>query len=78
VWLRGRKSAHRSTRRAFDWVMTMLFGQVVLGIVAVLTSAQLHTAIAHQIGAVLLWVLILRARHLSQYPRQGSIRKGTA
>lgn len=78
VWLRGRKSAHRATRRAFDWVMTMLFGQVVLGIVAVLTSAQLHTAIAHQIGAVLLWVLILRARHLSQYPRQGSIRKGTA
>jgi cytochrome c oxidase assembly protein subunit 15 len=78
VWVRGRKSAHRATRRAFDWVMTMLFGQVVLGIVAVLTSAQLHTAIAHQIGAVILWVLILRARHLSQYPRQGSIRKGTA
>jgi cytochrome c oxidase assembly protein subunit 15 len=25
-----------------------------------------------------LWVLILRARHLSQYPRAGSIRKGTA
>ncbi|RUS63211.1 heme A synthase [Pseudorhodobacter sp. E13] len=78
VWLKGRKSAHRSTRQAFDWVMTMLFGQVVLGIAAVLTAAQLHTAIAHQIGAVILWVLILRARHLSQYPRQGSIRKGTA
>ena len=78
VWLRGRKSAHRATRRAFDWVMTFLFGQVVLGILAVLTSAQLHTAIAHQVGAVILWVLILRARHLSQYPRQGSIRKGTA
>ena len=78
VWLRGRKSAHRATRRAFDWVMTMLFGQVVLGIATVLTAAQLHTAIAHQVGAVILWVLILRARHLSLYPRQGSIRKGTA
>lgn len=78
VWLRGRKSAHRATRRAFDWVMTMLFGQVVLGIAAVLTAAQLHTAIAHQLGAVILWVLILRARHLSLYPLQGSIRKGTA
>lgn len=78
VWLKGRKSVHRSTRQAYDWVMTMLFGQVVLGIAAVLTAAQLHTAIAHQIGAVILWVLILRARHLSQYPRQGSIRKGTA
>jgi heme a synthase len=78
VWLRGRKSAHRATRRAFDWMMTMLFGQVVLGIAAVLTAAQLHTAISHQIGAIILWVLILRARHLAQYPRQGSIRKGTA
>ncbi|QCO56048.1 heme A synthase [Pseudorhodobacter turbinis] len=78
VWRRGRKSAHRTTRRAFDWVMVMMFGQVVLGIGAVLTAAQLHVAISHQIGAVLLWVLILRARHLAQYPRQGSIRKGTA
>jgi len=78
VWLKGRKSAHRATRRAFDWVMTMMFGQVVLGIAAVLTAAQLQTAIAHQLGAVILWVLILRARHLSLYPRQGSIRKGTA
>jgi cytochrome c oxidase assembly protein subunit 15 len=78
VWLRGRKSSHATTRRAFDWVMVMLVAQMVLGIFAVLTSAQLHTAISHQIGAVLLWVLILRARYLSHYPRQGSIRKGTA
>jgi heme a synthase len=78
VWLRGRKSAHRATRQAYNWMMTMLFGQVVLGIAAVLTAAQLHTAIAHQVGAVILWVLILRARHLAQYPRLGSIRKGTA
>lgn len=78
VWLRGRRSPHLTTRRAYDWMMTALFGQVVLGIVAVLTAAQLHTAISHQIGAVVLWVLIIRARQLSQYPRQGSIRKGTA
>jgi cytochrome c oxidase assembly protein subunit 15 len=37
-----------------------------------------HVAITHQIGAVILWVLILRARHLSQYPVAGSIREGTA
>ncbi len=78
VWLRGRKSPHLSTRRAFDWMMAMLFGQVVLGVVTVLTAAQLQPAITHQIGAVVLWVLILRARHFSQYPRQGSIAKGTA
>lgn len=78
VWLRGRKSAHRVTKRAYDWLMVAILGQVVLGIVAVLTAAIWQTAIAHQIGAVILWVLILRARHLAQYPRQGSIQKGTA
>jgi cytochrome c oxidase assembly protein subunit 15 len=78
VWLKGRKSGYQATRRAFDWVMVLLFGQVVLGIAAVLTMASLPVAICHQVGAVILWVLILRARHLSQYPLQGSIRKGTA
>ncbi|SEO07019.1 cytochrome c oxidase assembly protein subunit 15 [Pseudorhodobacter antarcticus] len=78
VWLRGRKSAHRATKRAYHWVMGMMSVQVVLGIAAVLTAAQVHTAIAHQIGAVILWVLIIRARHLAQFPRMGSIREGTA
>jgi cytochrome c oxidase assembly protein subunit 15 len=59
-------------------MMAMLVLQVVIGIGAVLTAAQLHVALTHQLGAVALWVLILRARHLSQYPRAGSIRKGTA
>jgi cytochrome c oxidase assembly protein subunit 15 len=78
VWWKARGSAHLSTRRAFDWVAVMLFGQVVLGIVTALTAASPHVAITHQLGAVALWVLILRARHLCQYPRAGSIRKGTA
>ncbi|MDR5655141.1 heme A synthase [Ruixingdingia sedimenti] len=78
AWLRGRRSAHLATRRAFDWMMVLLFGQVVLGIATVLTAAQLHTALTHQLGAVVVWVLIIRARHLAQYPRAGSIRAGTA
>ena len=78
VWLRGRKSAHSITRRAFHAVMAMLVAQMALGIFAVLTMAQAHVAITHQIGAVVLWVLIIRARHLSAYPVAGSIRKGTA
>lgn len=78
VWTRARKSPHLATRRAFDWVAVMLFGQAVLGIVAALTMAHLHSALTHQIGAILLWVLILRARHLALYPVAGSIRKGTA
>lgn len=78
VWLRGRQSAHAATRMAFHAVMAAMLAQVVLGIVTVLTGAHAHVAITHQIGAVLLWVLIIRARHLAQYPMAGSIREGTA
>ena len=78
AWLKGRKSAHASTRFAFNAVMAMMLVQVVLGIVTAVTAAHLHIAITHQVGAVLLWVLIIRARYLSQYPIAGSIRKGTA
>ena len=56
----------------------MLVAQVALGVVTVLTAAHLHVAITHQVGAILLWVLIIRARHLAQYPVAGSIREGTA
>jgi cytochrome c oxidase assembly protein subunit 15 len=78
AWLVSRRSAHLATRRAFDWMLVMLFGQMALGIAAVLSAAQLHVALAHQAGAVALWVLILRARHLAGYPQAGSIAKGTA
>ncbi|MFN7225004.1 MAG: heme A synthase [Paracoccaceae bacterium] len=78
VWLRGRRSTHANTRFAFNMVMLMMLAQVGLGIMAVLTAAQLHVAITHQLGAVFLWVLIIRARHLAQYPLAGSIREGTA
>ncbi|MDT8855130.1 COX15/CtaA family protein [Paracoccaceae bacterium Fryx2] len=77
VWLAGRRSAHLATRRAFRAVAIMLLGQMALGIAAVVTVAHPHIALTHQFGAVLLWVLILRARHLAQYPVAGSIRKGT-
>lgn len=78
VWMRGRKSPHLATRRAFHGVMGMMVVQVALGVVTVLSAAALHPAITHQVGAVVLWVLILRARYLANYPIAGSIRKGTA
>ncbi len=78
VWLRGRRSVHPTTRGAYHAVMAMMVAQVALGIATVLVAAQMHVAITHQIGAVILWVLILRARHLAAYPIAGSIREGTA
>jgi len=76
VWSRARASAHMATRRAYDWMAVVLFGQIVLGIVTVMYSAPWQLAILHQLSAVLLWVLILRARHLAQFPVAQSIRKG--
>ena len=78
AWIKGRKSAHAATRRAFHWVAVALFAQIALGIVTVLSAASLHPAISHQIVAIVLWVLVMRARHLAGAPIQGSIRKGTA
>ncbi|MDB9838660.1 COX15/CtaA family protein [bacterium] len=74
VWLRARKSANAKTRFAYNAMMAMMLGQVVLGIVTVIYSAPAHIAIVHQLGAVVLWVLILRARFLAQYPLTQSVR----
>jgi cytochrome c oxidase assembly protein subunit 15 len=52
-------------------VMTL---QVVLGITTVIYSAPWHIAIVHQLGAVVLWVVILRARFLAAYPHPQTIQ----
>ena len=74
VWLKGRRSAHPATARAFDAMAVLLVVQMVLGIVTVLHAAPLALGLAHQLGAVALWVLILRARHHAAYPVVRSIR----
>ena len=74
VWLKGRSSTHAATRTAFNAAFIALMAQVVLGIVTVLYGAAWQVAIVHQVLAVVLWVLILRARFLAQYPRAQSVR----
>ncbi|MBO9440840.1 COX15/CtaA family protein [Phaeobacter italicus] len=74
VWLRGRSSAHPRTQFAFNAVFAALLLQMVLGIVTVLYAAPWQIAILHQLMAVCLWVLILRARFLSAYPIATSIK----
>ena len=75
VWRRARGSAHGATRFAFNAVMAALAVQIVLGITTVLYIAPWQLAIAHQLMAVLIWVLILRARFLSFYPISTPIRE---
>ena len=74
VWLRARKSANAQTRFGFNLVLAMMVVQMLLGIVTVLYSAPWQIAIVHQFGAVVLWVLVLRARFLATYPLPQSVR----
>ncbi|HSG56709.1 MAG TPA: COX15/CtaA family protein, partial [Paracoccaceae bacterium] len=67
-----------ATRGAFNLVFATLLAQIVLGIVTVMTAAPWEIAILHQVLAVILWVLILRARYLSAYPVVTSIRGARA
>lgn len=75
IWLRGRKSAHGATRAAFNAMFIVMLAQIMLGVVTVLHGAPWQLGIAHQATAILLWVLIIRARHLAQYPRFDALRK---
>lgn len=77
VWRRSRRSGNIATKRSFDAVAVMLILQMVLGIVTVMTSAQAHIALTHQLGAIVLWVLIIRARHRAQFPTTQSIQGAT-
>ncbi|MGR3569602.1 MAG: heme A synthase [Pseudooceanicola nanhaiensis] len=72
--IRGRRSSHPVTRSAFVVAFVALLGQVCLGIYTVITGAPWQVAILHQCLAVVVWVLILRARYLSRYPVTTSIR----
>ncbi|MDP3339950.1 heme A synthase [Frigidibacter sp.] len=74
VFLRGRKSVHAATRSAATMMLIMMAVQVALGIVTVLHAAPLALGLAHQLGAVVLFVLILRLRHAAQYPTVQSLR----
>ncbi|THD74922.1 heme A synthase [Thalassobius vesicularis] len=72
--LKGRKSAHAGTRAAFTAAFIAVIGQVSLGVYVLFSGVQAHVALTHQIIAVMVWVLILRARFLSGYPIVDTIR----
>ena len=74
VWSRARRSGNSRTKFAFNVMMAVMLLQVVLGIATVMYSAPWHIAIVHQLGAVILWVVILRARFLAQYPHPQTIQ----
>ena len=74
VWLRARRSPHPVTRGAFSVMIVAMAAQIGLGILNVIHASPLHLALAHQFGAVVLFAMILRARHHARYPFETSIR----
>ncbi len=76
IWWKSRKCAQTAVRMRFDWMMVILFGQVVLGIITVLYAAPVHVAITHQIGAIVLFVITLRARFGAAYPVAQRVARG--
>ena len=74
VFLRARRSPHPVTRGAYVAMIAAVAVQVLLGIMNVLHASPLPLALAHQIGAVALFTLILRARHHACYPYETSVR----
>jgi cytochrome c oxidase assembly protein subunit 15 len=74
VVLQGRKSPHPITRSTFTLVGALLALQILIGIITVMYSAPWQLAILHQLGAVALWVAVLRGRYLARYPVLTSIR----
>jgi heme a synthase len=74
AFLRGRRSVNRTTRSAFTAAWLAMILQVCLGIAAVMTAAMSHVAITHQLMAVALFVLIIRARFAAAYPVSTSVR----
>lgn len=74
VFLRARRSPHPVTRGAYGVMIAAVAVQVLLGIMNVLHASPLPLALAHQLGAVALFTLILRARHHARYPYETSVR----
>ncbi|AUH63437.1 heme A synthase [Paracoccus zhejiangensis] len=74
VWLRARRSPHPVTRGAFTVMIVMVAVQIGLGIMNVLNASPLPLALSHQIGAIALFALIIRARFNARYPYETSVR----
>jgi cytochrome c oxidase assembly protein subunit 15 len=74
TWFKSRSNPMAKTKRAFDWVLVALFGQMVLGIVTVLYSAPWQIAIFHQLCAVVCIAFILRGMFAATYPQSQSLR----
>ena len=75
LWVRSRRSGHDRLKWWATWVLIAATGQMLWGILTVMNGAPLFYAIVHQIGAVVLVVLLIRALYEAAYPSEQKIAR---
>lgn len=60
-------SSGKKLRRSLVWMKLALLVQIILGVMTLLTFVQLHTALTHQIGAVILLMTAINHTYKSAY-----------
>ncbi len=73
-WLAARRAPSAAVRRAFAAVFHMSLVQMALGIGTVMMAAPVGISLIHQLGAVVLFTLALRARFIAGHPPADSLR----
>ena len=67
-WFKSRRCPSAATKRAIDLLTATVFIQVAIGIFTALYAAQAHIAITHQLIAMLVFGLAIRASFLCRFP----------
>ncbi len=75
LWFRSRRAGHDRLKNWTTWVLVAATGQMLWGILTVLNGAPLTYAIIHQLGAVVLTFLLVRARYEAAYPTMQKIAR---
>jgi cytochrome c oxidase assembly protein subunit 15 len=68
IWLQSRKSPFSKVRFQFNLVLVCVFFQVIIGVITVIYGATLQVAIFHQLMALILFTISVRAHFESSYP----------
>ncbi|TYO85231.1 heme A synthase [Oceanicella actignis] len=74
-WLSARGCGHEGARRRAAHVALALAAQATLGVATVMHAAPLSLALAHQLGALAVFALILRARFEAAFPAREGIAR---
>ena len=74
VWWTSRLSPVLKTKKTYRMMLSIVLLQMVLGITTVLYAAPWQIAIVHQIGAIFVFITVLRCRFMAAYPVAQSLR----